>query len=160
MYSQIFELHASLLKSLSHPRRLEILQLLRNQELSVTEIYTMLDLPQANISQNLKILKSAGVINSKKDGKQIYYRIADPKFIKASDLFRSILVERNRSSGLADEFTIKMSDLVPLARDPVCGMRLSPKTSAFAYSHQHKEYYFCAGGCLKKFKEQPGRYAE
>lgn len=160
MYSQIFELHSELLKALSHPRRLEILQLLRNQELSVTDIYTMLDLPQANISQHLMILRSAGVLATEKSGKQIYYRIAHPNFIKASDLLRDILIERHEKSDLADEFTIKMSELVPLVHDPVCQMRLSPKTSAYAYNYQNHEYYFCASGCLRAFKERPENYAE
>ena len=47
-----------------------------------------------------------------------------------------------------------MSDLVPLTVDPVCGMRLSPKTAAFAYKHEGENYYFCASGCLHQFKEK------
>ena len=57
MYSQIFELHAHLLKAIAHPRRLEIIHLLRDQELPVGDIHTMLDLPQANISQHLMVLE-------------------------------------------------------------------------------------------------------
>ncbi|MCC6710776.1 MAG: helix-turn-helix domain-containing protein, partial [Candidatus Pacebacteria bacterium] len=47
MYSEVFELHAQLLKALAHPKRLEIIHLIRDQELSVSDIHQMLDLPQA-----------------------------------------------------------------------------------------------------------------
>jgi ArsR family transcriptional regulator len=67
MYAQLFELHANLLKALSHPRRLEIIHLLRDQELPVTDIYTMLDLPQANISQHLMVLRDAQVVHARRE---------------------------------------------------------------------------------------------
>lgn len=160
MYSQLFELHADLLKALSHPRRLEILQLLREEELSVTDIHTMLDLPQANVSQHLKVLRDAGVVVSSKNGKQSHYSVADQKFIAASDLFREILIHRYKDTQLSDEFTLEMSDLVPLVHDPVCGMRVSPKTAAFAHAYHNQKYYFCASGCLKAFKERPTKYVK
>ena len=53
-------------------------------------------------------------------------------------------MEKYKDDKLADELTLKMSDLVPLTVDPVCGMRLSPKTAAFAYKHEGENYYFCA----------------
>ena len=56
--------------------------------------------------------------------------------------------------------TIKMQDLVPLVHDPVCGMRLSPKTASFNHSYYQEIYYFCASGCLKKFNENPKIYVK
>ena len=155
MYQQVFELHSNLHKAMAHPKRLEIIHLLREKTLTVTEIQSMLDLPQANLSQHLQILRTSGVLNNRKIGKQIYYRLAHENFIKASDLLRDVLVEKyKKDDKLADELTLKMSDLVPLAVDPVCGMRLSPKTAAFAYKHKGENYYFCASGCLHQFKEK------
>ena len=160
MYSNIFSQHAELLKALAHPRRLEIISLLRDQELPVTSIHSMLDLPQANISQHLMILRDAGVVTTRRDGKQIYYSISNLKFVKASDLIREVLIDKNPSSDLAKEFKIKMKDLVPLVHDPVCGMRLSPKTASFNYQHSGEDYFFCASGCLKKFKEDTKKYVK
>ena len=60
MYSELFRLQANLLKVLAQPKRLEIIHLLRDQRLNVTEIYSMLDLPQANVSQHLLALRAAG----------------------------------------------------------------------------------------------------
>ena len=160
MYSDIFSLHAKLLKAIAHPRRLEIINLLRDKELPVNSIHSMLDLPQANISQHLMILRDAGVVSTRRDGKQIYYFISHNNFIKASDLIREILIEENKDSQIAKEMTIKMQDLVPLVHDPVCGMRLSPKTASFNYSYSKEIYYFCASGCLKKFNENPKIYVK
>lgn len=158
MYQQIFSLHAKLLKAIAHPKRLEIIQLLRGQTLSVTQIQEMLGLPQANISQQLAILRTAGVVTQKKVGKQIFYRIAHQNFIKTTDLMRTVLIEHYQDSPIVDELTLKMSDLVPIVSDPVCGMRLSPKTAAYAHKHKNKNYYFCATGCYHTFTKNLKKY--
>jgi DNA-binding transcriptional ArsR family regulator len=54
MSLQTLQKQATILKALSHPRRLEIIHLIRDQELPVQDIHQMLDLPQANVSQHLK----------------------------------------------------------------------------------------------------------
>lgn len=158
MYQQVFHLHAELLKALAHPKRLEIVQLLRKQTLSVTEIQNMLDLPQANLSQHLQILRESGVVITHREGKQIYYRLSHPNFIKACDLMRQFLIEKHQDDPVATELSFKMSDLVPIVSDPVCGMRLSPKTAAFAHKHEGDNYYFCASGCLSQFKKDPNKF--
>lgn len=154
----MFKFHADLLKSLAHPRRLEIIHLLRDQELPVSDIHTMLDLPQANISQHLMILRDAGVVASRREGKQIFYKLSDKNIIKASDLLRKVLIDQHKDTELADEFTLKMQELVPLVQDPVCHMRVSPKTAGFHLTHKKQDYYFCASGCISKFKKEPAKY--
>lgn len=158
MYSKVFELHADLLKALAHPRRLEIIQLLRENEHPVTDIHTMLDLPQANISQHLMILKNAGVLVSRRDGKQIFYQLADKKVCKACDLLREVIIDTQEDPELTQQVKLKMKDLLPIVHDPVCGMRLSPKTAGYQCFFNGKEYYFCAGGCLKSFQKGPESY--
>lgn len=148
MYQEVFELHADLLKALAHPKRLEIVHLLRDRSLTVGEIQEMLDLPQANLSQHLQILRNAKVVTTKKTGKQIHYRLSHKNFIKASDLLRCVFLEKYPP----------LTDLLPSEKDPVCGMYLSPRTAAFAHKHNGDSYYFCASGCLHQFKENPARY--
>ncbi len=94
MYHQVFKLHSDLLKALSHPKRLEIVHLLRDQELSVSQIQTMLDLPQANLSQHLMVLREVQVVEFRREGKEIYYQLTHKNFIKASDLLREVLIDR------------------------------------------------------------------
>lgn len=160
MYSELFELHADLLKALAHPRRLEIIHLLRDQALCVSEIYEMLDLPQANISQHLMILRNAGIVVTVRVGKQIIYKLANPRIIKASDLLREVLIDRHQGSEIAKQLTLSMKELVPLVHDPVCQMRVSPKTAGFTTEYKNHSYYFCASGCLKKFTAKPENYVE
>jgi ArsR family transcriptional regulator, virulence genes transcriptional regulator len=159
MYSKLFELHADLLKALAHPRRLEIIHLLRDQELPVADIHTMLDLPQANISQHLMILRDAEILSTRREGKQIFYRVANQNIIKASDLLREILIDRHTGTELAQQLTLSMKELVPVVHDPVCQMRVSPKTAGFHHHHRGKDYYFCASGCLTLFTKNPEAYA-
>lgn len=68
------ELAASKLRAMSHPMRIAIIDLLAGgNKLSVTEIYQSLDIEQATASHHLNILKNKGVLDSKREGKKIYY---------------------------------------------------------------------------------------
>lgn len=160
MYSEIFDLHAQFLKALAHPRRLEIIQLLRDRSMCVSDIYDMLDLPQANISQHLMILRDAGAVTTQRKGKHIVYRLAHPEILQASDLLRQVMITQHKDSPIANHLTLTMQDLVPLTHDPVCHMRLSPKTAGFTTKYQNNHYYFCASGCLKKFQANPQKYVQ
>jgi len=91
---ELYELHADMCKVFSNPTRLEILNLLRYKEMSVTELIKKLKLSQANISQHLSIMKSKGIVSSERNGKNIYYKISNPKIIKAFEIIREVLSER------------------------------------------------------------------
>ena len=91
---ELYELHAEMCKVFSNPTRLEILNLLRYKEMSVTELIKKLKLSQANISQHLSIMKSKGIVSSERNGKNIYYKISNPKIIKAFEIIREVLSER------------------------------------------------------------------
>jgi len=84
-------------KVFSNPTRLEILNLLRGRELSVTELIEKTRLSQANISQHLSIMKSKGIVASNRKGKNIYYKLTNPKIIRAFDIIKEVLSERLRS---------------------------------------------------------------
>jgi len=158
MYQEVFELQAELLKALAHPKRLEILHLLRYQSLNVSEMVEMLGLPQANLSQHLMVMREAGVVESQKVGKEVFYRLSEKNFVKASDLLREVLIKKHKGERVADELAFKMQDLWPVVIDPVCGMRLSPKTAGYAVRKNGESYYFCAEGCMEKFKHDTSRY--
>lgn len=69
---------ATLLKVLSHPMRLQILDLLRNGELCVCQIQAVLRKRQAYVSQQLMALREAGLVETRKDGLQVFYRLSSP----------------------------------------------------------------------------------
>lgn len=67
---------ASKLRAISHPMRIAIIDLLsEGKQMSVTEIYEALDIEQATASHHLNILKNKGVLDSKRDGKKIFYTL-------------------------------------------------------------------------------------
>lgn len=154
MYQQVFKLHADLLKSLSNPKRLEIIHLLRDRELTVSEMRSMLGLPQANLSQHLQVLRSVGVVTTKKQGRNIIYTISHPNIVSASDLLREFLIQKNHQNPIAQELKTDINQLLPIVTDPICGMRLSPKEVATTYEHEHHQYFFCGIGCQKTFIKQ------
>lgn len=158
MYSQLFKLHAETLKALANPKRLEIINLLRDQTLNVKQIEEMLGLTQANLSQHLSILRKFQIVQTKKSGKEVFYKISHPNFIKTSDLIREILIEKTKDKKLAKELTTDIDKFLPLVHDPVCQMRISPKLASYATTHQNHNYFFCAAGCLEKFTNNPEKY--
>lgn len=158
MYSKTFAIYADTLKALAHPRRLEIVYLLKDQEMCVGEIYSMLDLPQANVSQHLMILREAKVVKTKKVGKTICYKLAHKNIFKACSLIRDFLIEENQDDLEFKQLKNSIDNLLPITHDPVCQMRVSSKTAHYRYQHEGKDYFFCASGCLKEFKNHPSKY--
>lgn len=77
MTSRSYEETAARFKALAHPARLKMLDLLRGGELCVCHLERALDKRQAYVSQQLMVLREAGVVASRKEGLSIYYRISD-----------------------------------------------------------------------------------
>ena len=91
---KLYEINAEMCKVFSNSTRLEILNLLRDKELSVTELIDKTKLSQANISQHLSIMKSKDIVTSNRKGKNVYYKLTNPKIIKAFDIIREVLAEK------------------------------------------------------------------
>lgn len=93
MDKRIFEMHAGICTIFSNPKRLEIIDLLRDGEKSVNELSGLMDIPQPNLSQHLTLMRQRGILDARRDGVNIYYNIANPKVIKAFDIMREVLLE-------------------------------------------------------------------
>jgi ArsR family transcriptional regulator len=91
---KIFEMHAEICKVFTNPKRLEIISLLRDGEKTVSELAELAEVPQANISQHLTVLRQNSVVSTRRDGANIYYRIANPKILLACDLMREVLLDQ------------------------------------------------------------------
>jgi len=151
MKLDVFSIQADLYNGLANPKRLEIIHLLRHKELTVTEMVEMLGLPQSNLSQHLTILRRSNVVSTRRDGKNIYYSLSHENIIKASDAIREMLIEQYQGTTVVAELKASSSDLFSLVKDPVCGMRLFPKSASFSHKYNKHTYYFCAEGCYKTF---------
>ena len=96
MEDQIYAYHAEMCKVFSHPKRLELINLLRDGEVSAGGLGERLGLSPANLSQHLTMMRERHILVSRKEGNMVYYRIANPRLIEAFDLLREILFEQIR----------------------------------------------------------------
>lgn len=93
MNKTIYDFHADACKTLANPKRLEIINILRDEELSVTDIVKKMNLAKANVSQHLSIMRKMGILETRRSGQTIYYKISSIKVITACDLMRDVLTE-------------------------------------------------------------------
>jgi len=100
----IYDLQAEICKILASPKRIEIITALKDGEKTVSEIIEVLGIPKANASQHLALMKVKGILNSRREGVNVYYSIANPKVIQACSLMREVLsdimVERGKMASL------------------------------------------------------------
>ena len=75
---QLMDGIAGFLKALADPTRLRILHALQGGERCVSDLLAELPCSQANVSKHLALLRTAGIVEFRRQGVQIYYRIADP----------------------------------------------------------------------------------
>jgi|SRR3989344_414254 len=159
MYNQIFALEEEVFKVVANQKRLEIIQLLKHKELSVTEMVNMLGIRQANLSQHLSLLRQSSLLKVRKDGQKVYYRLADKKIAKAVNLIFNFLGSQQRLNSTESTMVIG-AEIYPIVKDPVCGMRMSTQETFDSTKHAGATYFFCASGCKSKFLSRPSRYAK
>lgn len=90
----MFRLQAEICKTLAEPKRLMILHELRDGERSVGQLVSALEVPQANVSQHLAILRERGIVTTRREGTTIHYSLASPKIGEACDLVQQVLEEQ------------------------------------------------------------------
>ena len=91
MNNEIFERQARICKAFAHPGRLQILDQLGAGEKGISELQTLLGISKTGMSQHVAILKSVGVITTRRNGKQIYCSLAMPEVKQACQLIRKVL---------------------------------------------------------------------
>ena len=106
----ILKLQADICKIFANDKRLEILNLLKDREMSNGELMQKTGMSKVTMSQHMNILKSRGVIVVRREGVQLYYRIANPKIIQACGLMREVLMEQLREKEKAVAKMVKASN--------------------------------------------------
>ena len=89
--SELAALRADILKALAQPTRLKIVELLRDGERCVCEIFPAIDEEQSNTSRHLNMMLAAGVLSRRKDGLKIFYTIKHPEVLDIVDLVARIM---------------------------------------------------------------------
>jgi len=81
-----YEEKTDILKALAHPTRMEIVFRLKEDGCNVSEIQANLGLPQSTISQHLKVLKSVGIISSRREGTKVCYTVKIKEMLQVIEL--------------------------------------------------------------------------
>ncbi len=89
----IYVLHAGICKTLANPKRLEIINTLRDKELTASQLLVKIKISKANLSQHMSILIQKGVVRAYRKGKNVFYHLSDNRIIKACDLMREVLIK-------------------------------------------------------------------
>jgi ArsR family transcriptional regulator, virulence genes transcriptional regulator len=90
----LYEMQSEICKTLTNPKRIEILNTLKNEEKTVTELVVALGASKANVSQHLAVMRHKGILTSRREGVNIYYRVSNPKVIEACALMKEVLFEQ------------------------------------------------------------------
>lgn len=90
----LYRRHADFCKVIAHPTRLQIIDILHDGEMAVNELAAKVQVAVGNLSQHLNLMKQRRVLESRKEGNSVLYRLANPKMIKACCLIREILFEQ------------------------------------------------------------------
>jgi ArsR family transcriptional regulator len=90
---EFYQLHSEICNTLAHAKRQEILDNLRQKEMSVSELAEKTKISQSNLSQHLAILRAKGMVKARREGINVYYSISDTKIIRAFDLISEVLHE-------------------------------------------------------------------
>lgn len=88
----ISEIKADLFRSLAHPARIRVLELLVEGERSVGDMQPLVGIESSHLSQQLGILRRAGLVTTRKDGSSVFYAIRDPELAKLLDAAKRVLI--------------------------------------------------------------------
>ena len=81
---------AEFFKALAHPIRITILELLRQGEMSVGELQERLAIDPSSVSQQLAVLRSRNIVETRRAGSSVFYTVRDPAIFELLDIARTI----------------------------------------------------------------------
>lgn len=89
-----YRLHAEVCKVLTDPKRLMLLDALRDGERSVGELAVAIGVTLPNASQHLAVLRGAGLVEGRRSGTTVTYRLAEPAIVEACDIIHAVVARR------------------------------------------------------------------
>lgn len=91
---ELYRLHADFCKFMANPKRIEILFLLGEKEMCVDELASEMNARVPNISQHLAVMRERGVVETRREGTKMYYRLSTPKTLQACLIMRDAMIEQ------------------------------------------------------------------
>jgi ArsR family transcriptional regulator len=86
------EVKAELFRALANPARIRVLEVLADGERSVGEMQPLVDVESSHLSQQLGVLRRAGLVNTHKEGAQVFYSIKDPQLVELLAVAKRVLI--------------------------------------------------------------------
>jgi ArsR family transcriptional regulator len=90
----LYEMHADVCKALAHAIRIEIIDILKDKELSFGEIVDKTGVLKSNLSQHISVMVQKGILDQRKKGLHVYYKLSTPRVYEAFYMMREVLKER------------------------------------------------------------------
>jgi DNA-binding transcriptional ArsR family regulator len=106
---------ANIFKALSDETRLRVMKLLQERELCVCELMQVLSMSQPRISRHLSVLKNAGLVDDRRDGKWVYYSLCNGVENKEIKTILKSLSETGNEMGVVKEDKKKLKNAVRLS---------------------------------------------
>ena len=91
---KILEMQCEICKALGHPLRLAIIDRLKDGEAAAADLIADVEMSKANLSKHVALLIHAGIVEARREGRLIFYRLTDPGISEACSIMRSILYRR------------------------------------------------------------------
>lgn len=88
-----YEIKARVISVVANAKRLQIVELLGKSERTVSELAAELEIAQATTSQHLAVMRKSGIVETRKDGNFVYYRLADVKIAEACEVMSRAIVD-------------------------------------------------------------------
>ena len=89
---KVYQQNAQIYRLLGNPLRLEMLNILKENEATVDELSETLGIRKANTSQHLSVLKHLHLVEVKRVGRNMYYHISDPKIVEPCKILQSLSI--------------------------------------------------------------------
>lgn len=107
LQQKIFQMQCDICKALANPLRMAIVDSLDNREMAAADLIAELGISKVNLSKHMALLIHGGIVESRRNGRQIFYRLIDPEIRKACAIMSSVLYRRlKRGERLASAINV------------------------------------------------------
>jgi DNA-binding transcriptional ArsR family regulator len=100
MTTPIYQVKAEFFRTLGHPARIRVLEVLQSGERPVSELIPEVGIEASHLSQQLGVMRRAGIIQSRKVGSNVYYSVGDPKLFELLEVAKRIITSSLAESQL------------------------------------------------------------
>lgn len=127
MTAPIYQVKAEFFRTLAHPARIRVLEVLKGGERPVSELIPEVGIEASHLSQQLGVMRRAGIIQSRKVGANVYYSVGDAKLFELLDVAKRIITSSLAESQLLLE-QMEATEETPPPRPPATAKRTARRT--------------------------------